>query len=208
MKRSAVNHDEGTASQTSSSLLQAARDNDPAAWRRVVDTYSRRIYRWCRRAGLQPEDASDVVQEVFRAVARKLADFHHDQLGDSFRGWLYRITQNKVRDHQNRRSGRRETAWGGTDAHRRLMDVEDPPSDSDISDAKHTSSNHIDAEVLRQVQAEFSNRDWLVFWRVAVDGQTSAEAGKQFQMTSNAVRLVKMRVLRRFRELMGGASDP
>jgi RNA polymerase sigma-70 factor (ECF subfamily) len=192
---------EGTTSQTSLSMLEAARENDPGAWRRIVDTYSRRIYRWCRQAQLSPEDASDVVQEVFRAVARKLVDFHHERQGDTFRGWLYRITQNKIRDHFRRRSGSLEIAIGGTDAQLRFLQLEDPEVDGSTTPQPH-SFGSIQAEVVRRVQAEFSRRDWLVFWRIVVDGQTSTDAGQQFGMTSNAVRLVKMRVLRRFRELM------
>ena len=106
----ALNPNEGTISQTSATMLRAAKENDPIAWRRIVDNYSRRIYRWCRQAGVQAEDASDITQEVFQAVARKLVDFHRDQTGDSFRGWLYAITRNKIRDYYSRRPGRFELA--------------------------------------------------------------------------------------------------
>lgn len=203
----ALNTNEGTASQTSWSLLAEARANDPDAWRRIVDRYSRRIYRWCRQAGLQPEDASDVVQEVFRAVARKLVDFHHDQLGDSFRGWLYRITKNKLRDHFGHGPGRGEVAAGGTDMQQRMLEVADPGSDSASTSLPQTAADCQRADVLRRVQAEFSTRDWRVFWQVVVDGQTSTEAGAQFAMSSNAVRLVKMRILKRVRELLAARSE-
>ncbi len=196
----ALNSDEGTVSRTSPSLLRAAQDNSPVAWRQIVDKYSRRIYRWCRQAGLQPDDASDVVQEVFRSVARKLIDFHHDQERDSFRGWLYTITKNKLRDHFGRRPGRLETAVGGTDAHLRFMEVAEVLTESAASHVPPDASR-LDHQLIERARAEFSQRDWLLFWRVVVDGQTAQEAGEQFHMTSNAVRLVKMRVLRRLREL-------
>ena len=202
----ALNSYEGTVSHTSSSLLRSAKDNDPAAWRRMVDTYSRRIYRWCRQSRLAPEDASDVVQEVFRAVARKLIDFQHEREGDTFRGWLFRITQNKIRDHANRRPGRLETAWGGTEAQRQFNDLPEALSDSGSSDGGQRGTGRTPPSAIElamdRIRAEFSDRDWKVFWRVVVDGQTSKEAGEQFQMSSNAVRLVKMRMLRRFREVL------
>lgn len=198
----AFNTYEGTTSQTSSSMLNGARANEPEAWRRIVDRYSRRIYRWCRRAGLQPEDASDVVQEVFRSVARKLVDFHHDQQGDTFRGWLYRITQNKLRDYFGRAPGRKETARGGTDAQRQFMQLADDCFATDATGERPSADGRRHGDILQRVRAEFSERDWRVFWRVVVDGQTSTEAGEQFQMSSNAVRLVKMRIMRRVRELI------
>lgn len=194
----------GTASHTSLSLLQAAQANDHEAWRRIVELYSRRIYRWCRQARLQPEDASDVTQEVFRSVARKLVDFQHTRDQDTFRGWLRRITQNKIRDFQAHRPGRLEVAAGGTQAQRIMSELPEilPEGSSNIP-SRDPGQPQACSWALQVVQAEVSGRDWQVFWRVVVDGQTTREAGEQFQMTSNAVRLVKMRILRRLRELLG-----
>jgi RNA polymerase sigma-70 factor, ECF subfamily len=196
----------GTASHTSMSLLRAAQANDHDAWRRIVDLYSRRIYRWTRQAGLKPDDASDVVQEVFRAVARKLVDFEHIDGKDSFRGWLRRITQNKLRDYFGHRPGRLESAAGGTNALRLMSELPEKESESSTGSSSRRCSKKsgIDPKILRQIQADVSERDWSVFWRVVVDGQTTTEAGAEFHMTSNAVRLVKMRILRRLRGLMDG----
>ena len=73
-----IQNNEGTESRTSTSLLLRAQADDEDAWRQLVETYSRRIYRWCRQAGLQPADAGNVVQEVLQALARKLPDFRRD----------------------------------------------------------------------------------------------------------------------------------
>ena len=54
---------------TSVSLVDRLKWDDPEGWRRHVRLYGPLIYRWCRRGRLQPEDAADVVQEVFRTVA-------------------------------------------------------------------------------------------------------------------------------------------
>lgn len=205
----ALNPDEGTVSLTSATMLRAAKENDPTAWRRIVDRYSRRIYRWCRQSGVQPEDASDITQEVFQSVARKLVDFHRDQAGDSFRGWLYAITRNKIRDYYSRRPGRFELVMGGTDAKKLFADVPyEVTTESVNSTSGSTGSSggnsRLDPKLVDRIRAEFSERDWKLFWRVVVDGQTAKEAGAEFDMTSNAVRLVKMRVLRRFRKLANG----
>ena len=55
-------------------------------------------------------------------------------------------------------------------------------------------------QLVAQVRAEFSDRDWRFFWRVVVDGQSAVDVGEEFGVTANAVRLVKMRILRRLRE--------
>ena len=73
---------------TSATLLEQVKARQPEAWKRLVDLYGPEIYRWCRLCGVDRDDAADVAQEVFRTVADKIADFHHDRVGDSFHGWL------------------------------------------------------------------------------------------------------------------------
>lgn len=200
MKCSDVNMQE----ETSSTLLRQARRHDPGAWDRLVQTYSRHVYRWCRQAGLQPADASNVVQEVLRAVARKLEDFRREESGDSFRGWLRRIAQNKMRDHWRANQRRVDAARGGTDAHEWLMQQPNLP---DPATATHTlplpaqNSAEVDTMIAR-VRGNCTDRDWLFFWRMVVDGQSAAEVAAEFGVTANAVRLVKMRVLRKVRQAL------
>jgi DNA-directed RNA polymerase specialized sigma24 family protein len=56
----------GDEPPTSTSLLRGAAHDDRGAWHRLVATYSPLVYAWSRRAGLQPSDASDLVQEVMQ----------------------------------------------------------------------------------------------------------------------------------------------
>jgi RNA polymerase sigma-70 factor (ECF subfamily) len=73
---------------------------DAEAWDLFVRRYSGPIYQWCRRHRLQDADAQDVTQTVFAALLRRLQTF--DRSRGRFRGWLYRVVQNCVRDwHAN-----------------------------------------------------------------------------------------------------------
>src|SRR5262245_4007027 len=83
---------------TASTLLRKVRGQTPGAWERLFDLYSPLVYHWARQAGLQEADAADVVQEVFRSVVLHLPGFRRERPGDSFRGWLWTITQNKLHD--------------------------------------------------------------------------------------------------------------
>ena len=56
---------------TSSSLLVRVKAQDQQAWRQFVHLYSPLVYHWCRRVGLQQADASDVGQEVFKALTQR-----------------------------------------------------------------------------------------------------------------------------------------
>lgn len=189
-------------SKTSATLLRQAKENNAEAWERLVQTYSRPIYRWCRRAGLQAADAGNVVQEVLRSVARKLPDFRYERSSDSFRGWLRRITTNKINDHFRIEAKLPSRPKGGTDAHRNLLHLAAPDLHEPTWATIRTSSNptrKLDQAALEEVRSQFSDRDWRMFWRVVVDGQSAVEVGDEFGVTANAVRIVKMRLLRKLR---------
>lgn len=205
MKRSFVNPSEGTSSSTNTELLRQAQADDQDAWRLLVELYSRRMYRWCRRSGLQPADAANVVQEAFGAVARKIVDFRRERPSDTFRGWLRRIVDNKIRDHFRRVGRTTDPAVGGTDNGQLLeqLSTEDELSCEATWDTSLVKRDNLlagpVAEAAEKVKNEVSTRDWRFFWRVAIDGQSAADVAREFGVTANAVRLVKMRVLRRLR---------
>jgi len=201
---------EGTSSHTSPSLIQGAQANDADSWNRLVNTYSRRVYRWCRQSGLQPADCGNVTQEVLRAVARKLVDFHYQRESDTFRGWIHRITQNKLRDFFRDGGRWEDVPVGGTDAHLQLARFpdsripqgrsgEDPASSTGGSITSVSSFRKIDRVSFDRLRGQITDRDWRLFWRTAVDGQSAVEVGEEYGVTANTVRIVKMRVLRRLR---------
>lgn len=213
MKRSNVKPFEGNLSVTSTELLRQAKANNQTAWQQLVTRYSRRIYRWCRQAGLQSTDAADVTQEVLHSVARKLGDFHRDRPGDTFRGWLRRITNNKVNDHFRKQNKTADKASGGINQVEFLAAAQEPPGTWNTSlvaselSIVSTFKNQRIQTVIKGVRSNVSQRDWKLFWRIAVDGQSAADAAKELGITANAARLVKMRVLKRLKNGLADQPD-
>jgi len=105
---------------------------DPEAWQRLVKLYGPLVYHWCRSSGLKGEDSSDIVQEVFCAVARGIGGLRGGQTG-SFRAWLRTITRNKIHDFFRRKKGQPE-APGGTVAQQQLMEVPQPPDAAELTE--------------------------------------------------------------------------
>jgi RNA polymerase sigma-70 factor (ECF subfamily) len=190
---------------TSLTLLERVRANDAEAWRRLVFLYSPLVHFWCRRAGLHEADAADVLQDVFLAVAGAVAGFDR-RAGGAFRAWLWTITRNKLRDHFRRLKDRPEAA-GGSEAHRRLLDVpdEEPAAPADPSDPG--SATALLRRALELIRGDFEERTWQAFYRATVEGQPAAALAAELGLSVDAVYQAKARVLRRLREELGNLID-
>jgi RNA polymerase sigma-70 factor (ECF subfamily) len=196
---------ETTSSSLSSSLLTRLQRRDGDAFQRLVNLYGPVVYGWCRRRGLQPADAADLGQEVFAAVAQRIADFRRDRPGDSFRAWLWGIARHKLLDHR-RGQQRRPVAMGGSDAQVQMAQVaEDDATTSEETAAGDTRT--LLHRALELVRLDFEDRTWQAFWRVAVDGQAAADVARDLGMSRNAVYIARSRVLQRLREEFGDLID-
>jgi RNA polymerase sigma-70 factor, ECF subfamily len=184
---------------TSSSLLRRAKDQDREAWRRLLHLYGPLVFLWCRRSGFVREDAADVTQDVWTAVATHLNEFRHARPDDRFRGWLWKITRNKVLDRLRDREPR---AVGGTTAQGLLNQV--PEDLSDSAPVVPNERQTVMRRALELIQPEFEDRTWKAFLRVAVDERSAAEVAAELAITPGAVRQAKYRILRRLHEEMDG----
>ena len=179
---------------TSTSLLARVRAHESDAWVRLIQLYGPLVYNWSRQGGLQPADAADVVQEVFRAVHSALPSFHREQSGDTFRGWLRVISQNKLRDHFRRRGRSPQPLDGQGGFH--------PPAAPETSDETSTPAaehTQLVRRALALVRAEFAESTWQAFWLTAVEGQPAVDAARKLGINAGAVRQAKYKVLRRLR---------
>jgi RNA polymerase sigma-70 factor (ECF subfamily) len=202
MSRAATGSSRSSGSSTSVSLLRRVQANEPGAWERLVDLYGPLVFHWCRQCQLNHEDASDVMQEVFTAVCTRLDTFIPDSPGSTFRGWLWTITRNKIRDLQRRRR-HRPAVMGGSAADLQLGNIGEPLSDEASAPTDPGEEQKLFHRALDLVRAEFEDRTWTAFWRAVVDEQDTATIAADLGMTANAVRQAKSRVLRRLRQELG-----
>lgn len=184
---------------TCSSLLLGLRANDAQAWHRLLNLYSPLVYSWCRRSGMRPEDAADVLQEVFQTVFGNIDGFRHETRNDTFRGWLRVITRNKINDFFRRRHGELN-ATGGSDAHRRFLELTER---EDESSAESSPMDGVLQRALNLIRAEFRTPTWQAFWLTVVEQRSTAEVADALSTTPAAVRQAKSRILRRLRQELG-----
>ncbi len=173
--------------------------------------YGPLVYSWCRRAGLSPEDAGDVSQEVFATLTQKLDLYQNRGPGDSFRRWLKTITNNRARDfHRDQRH--RPRARGGTAAQLQISaqpSIEHVERCDESDDERVDESNHLLRRATELVRADFEPTTWQAFWQTVVEGRATSDVAADLHLSANAVRVAKSRVRARLREeMMGLLDDP
>ncbi len=195
-----VNSSDGSSHATSPTLVGRVQANDEAAWQRLVDLYGPLIFSWASRSGLAGEDAADVMQEVFAAVANAINRFDPVTRG-RFRGWLFTITRNKIRDHHRRFAGEAE-AKGGDTAFQVLAELPDEWDDN-ASDATQHDVRALYHRAMELIRNDFKPQTWQAFWLSVVEEQSTDDIAKQLGLSANSVRQAKSRVLRRLRAELG-----
>lgn len=81
-------------------LVARALAGSDGAWRKLVKRYERKIYNYALRMVGHPDDAFDLMQEVFLGVYRNLPGYRGDGV---FAAWLFRIAAFRCTDYLRRR---------------------------------------------------------------------------------------------------------
>lgn len=190
---------------TSASLLQCACRGDVDGWRRLAHLYGPIVYAWARRSGFQEADAADVMQDTFAAVAKALPTFDDERQDATFRGWLWTITRNKLRDHARAAEAQ---AVGGTEAMIRMQQIpeeslakiqsDDPPSEP-LSDAAS-----VRRQAIALLRESVDPRSWRMFWETTIETRDPADVAEEMGVSRWAVYKSRARVLHRLQLEMKG----
>jgi RNA polymerase sigma-70 factor (ECF subfamily) len=171
---------------------------DGPAWDQFVDIYAPLMYGFARKHGLQDADAADLTQDVLSAVSQAIRRLDYDSERGSFRGWLFTVVRNKLRDLVARRH-HPGLGDGDTAAQRFLM--EQPASEEDASAQwDRDYERRVFTWAADQIQPAVEEKTWQAFWRTAVQGQSAKETAAQLGMSVSAVFMAKSRVLARLKE--------
>lgn len=185
------------APETRPSLLLRLRDTqDSAAWAQFVDVYAPLVYGFGRRHGLQDADAADLTQDVLRAVASAASRLEYDPERGSFRGWLFTIARNKLRNFLAARQ-RQVQGSGDTGIQQQLQEQ---PDASESGDWDREYEQRLFAWAAGHVRGSFADATWQAFWRTAVEGRKPAEVAVALGVSVGAVYIARSRVLARLRE--------
>jgi RNA polymerase sigma-70 factor (ECF subfamily) len=184
---------------TRASLLARLGDpKDRAAWQQFVELYGSLVYGFARQRGLQDADAADLTQEVFLAVARVAGRWHYDPKQGSFRGWLYRVTRNRIAKFLQKRQGQ-AIGSGDSGAHRMLAQEPSPGPDPD-EEWEREFRQQLFRLAAAQIKDRFAPTTWQAFWETAVEGKSGADVAAELGMSVGAVYVARSRVLAKLTE--------
>jgi RNA polymerase sigma-70 factor, ECF subfamily len=111
---------ESAAGAEDECLLEGLRQGAESAYETLIQRYQQPVFSLVSRLLRDPDEACDVVQEVFLKVFRKIASFRGDS---SLKTWIYRIAVNETNNHcrWNGRHRRQEVDLEGCTDHGRSV---------------------------------------------------------------------------------------
>ncbi len=182
---------------TSESLLQRlGNGEDSHAWNRFVAIYAPLVFYWARRAGLQPADASDVVQDVMILVSQKIKQFEYDR-ERSFRGWLRQVTVN-----QFRLKWRRKKRWEQSTTDSQLAELPDRES------LESTWDSHYRLDLVRHAIAsmrlDFAPKTWGALNELLRGDAIPADVARRHEISIWTLYSAKSRLLKRLTAELDG----
>src|SRR5262249_14178653 len=152
---------------TRASLLVRLRDpRDGQAWAQFVEVYAPLVYGFARKQGLQDADAADLTQDVLRAVAGAAGRLEYDPKRGSFRGWLFTVVRNKLRNFLAARK-HQCLGTGDTTAHA-LLEQQPAPEESAWEEEYE---RRVFLWAAEKVRGDVQEATWQAFWQTTVLGK-------------------------------------
>lgn len=164
--------------------LQALREGRPAALAAAYDRFSAPVYGLALRVLRSPDDAADVVQDIFLRLPRAARRFRGEA---PFGAWLRRLAANATIDYLRQR--------------RRLVPLDSAESEI-VADREPVAAVEADA-----LLARLSPTARLVLLLHAVEGYTHAEMAELFGQSESYSKSILSRALGRLRRGLGPAPD-
>lgn len=171
-------------------LLDALKNTaDEAAWERFHQLYRPRILRHCRSVGLSEDRCDDVVQECFLKCFRYLPGLEYRPAVGRFRAWLNLQVNQQIAEHFRRHRRQEE----GVKSYLRLLETL-AMSGQEPSGEPVGFDMQLLQMALQRTRLRTNPLHWQFFEAHVLQGLTSAEAAKQFGVTSVSVRVACLRV--------------
>lgn len=173
-------------------LVAACNKGDARAWETLVERYKRLVYSIPLRAGLAPEDAADVFQNVFAALFEHLGSLRDSQCVSK---WLITTTQRE--------------SWSTLKKRQREL-VNDDLLANVATDKEDTLipekclSQWVDQSLIREALDRLGGRCKRLLWLLYLDPDEPSykQVGAQMNMPVDSVSPTRARCLQKLRQIL------
>lgn len=176
-------------------MIDALADPASPRWEQFARVYGPIIYTLARRAGLQDNEAEEVVSAVMGAFAHRMrSEFHVDYNRGSFRTYLRTVTRNEISAIRKRRM-RIPAPLEGVDV---VSETDDPVRQwGDIERQERL------AECLRRLRAsgDIAPRDYEAFERFALRSMSASETAASLGIPVKRVYWLKHHAIKQLQRI-------
>ena len=188
-------------------ILARAKRGELDAFEELVRRYEKRVYAVALRSSGSPEDAADIVQEVFLRAWRSIESFRGDS---GFSTWLFRITMNMCVDFARHKHAQPQT--------QSMVDEEEnerPMPDTAPTPEEHLENRELGRELAEALEEISEEHRRIVLLR-DVSGMSYTEIAEVLEISEGTVksRLSRARIalrkvlLKRGNLFVSAASNP
>lgn len=171
-----VSYGRVAANAIDSQLASLAAAGNDSAFATVVTRFQPAVFRWALTFARDPDEAEDIVQEVFVSAYRRLSQYRSD---GSLDAWLYSITRRTA--NQMRRTQKRRKRLALSPGARPLRDVYTTDPGARVDRERATILIH-------EMFAELPARQREIFDLVDLQGLAPAEVAERTGMKPASVR--------------------
>jgi len=183
-------HFETLTASRERSLVDRARDMDPAAWDELYTLHFGAIQRYALFRVGDPSAAEDIAAEVFLEAVRGIGKYRYR--GVAFRAWLYRIAHNLTADFRRRLATRSDRESNDEGALALVLSEDFAPGFERSRD-------------LRLAVAQLTGEQQQVVILRFFEGLSLKETAEATGRNSGAIKSLQHRALERLRAILGEA---
>jgi RNA polymerase sigma-70 factor (ECF subfamily) len=182
---------------TRTSLLGQVKDwENRKSWEEFFGSYWPLVYHLALRMGLREAEAQDVAQEVMLRVAKAMPSFEYDREHGSFKSWLFKLTQWRVKDYLRKRCHDAPGAEAAPTWESLLEELPDTTCERPDESWDRTWKDRILREAMERVKRRVSRKNFQAFEQLVTQGSEPAEVARELHMDMARVYQAKERVMR------------
>ena len=176
-------------------LIEWVANGDPSCLGTLFERHHKGVYRFCLQMTRNPQQAEDVVQEVFIKVLRKAGSFRHES---TFKSWLFNIARNTTLD--SFRNNKRHKNMAPLDENTESLLVDSQSAEQNTSGAQNI-------KILQKALAMLPEQYQEVIWLGRFEFGSFEELGQALGCKAGTARVRMHRAMQQlnvaFAELNG-----